>query len=201
MRFDYIVADPPWALSDSLSMDKTKRGASDHYPLLTTSELCKLDVKSLAAEDGCALALWIVGSMLDDGVEVMKAWGFKQKQIYVWVKTKKKKNKIMDVSECLAFGMGRTFRQTHELCLIGINNTKVYKKLQNKSQRSVCFDEVKKHSAKPEHLQNSLELMFGKESAKLEIFARRQRDGWLSIGNEVCAGQDIRDTVPELIKL
>ena len=96
----------------------------------------------------------------------------------------------------LAFGMGRLFRQTHEICLIGTSNNKIYKLLENKSQRSVCFAENLKHSAKPEALQNSLEIMFPK-AEKLEMFARRTRSGWTCLGNEI-DGQDIRDA---LIKL
>ncbi len=94
--------------------------------------------------------------------------------------------------------MGRLFRQTHEICLIGTNNNKIYKKLKNKSQRSVSFGENLKHSAKPEHLQNSLDEMFpGTE--KLEMFARRHRKDWLCVGNEICNGEDIRDSLKNLI--
>ena len=90
----------------------------------------------------------------------------------------------------LSFGMGRLFRQTHEICLIGINNTKIYKHLENKSQRSVCFKNNAGHSIKPESLQNSLDLMFPKAN-KLEMFARRKRENWTNIGHNVLDGEDI----------
>lgn len=95
-----------------------------------------------------------------------------------------------DINNVLSFYMGRLFRQTHEVALIGINNKNIYKKLQNKSQRSVSFEENLKHSVKPEHLQDALELMFAGQ--KTEIFARRKRSGWICLGNEVCNGEDIR---------
>lgn len=102
------------------------------------------------------------------------------------------------LKDTLAFGMGRLFRQTHEFCLIGINNKKIYKHLNNKSQRSISFGENLKHSAKPEHLQDSLDIMFpgGK---KLELFARRVRPNWTCLGNEVCNGEDITVSLAKLI--
>jgi N6-adenosine-specific RNA methylase IME4 len=105
--------------------------------------------------------------------------------------------KELSLDNVLAFGMGRLFRQTHEICLIGTSNNKIYKQLANKSQRSVCFAENLKHSAKPETLQDSLEIMFPK-SDKLELFARRVRPDWTCLGNEVCYGEDIRDSLANL---
>lgn len=108
------------------------------------------------------------------------------------------------LQEALAFGMGRLFRQTHEICLIGINNTKIYKQLQNKSQRSVSFAENLKHSAKPEALQNSLETMFPNLTGlKVELFARRQKSGWLCLGNQspISMQEDIIVSLNKLQKI
>lgn len=228
MKFNIIVSDCPWMLDDSLTMSNTPRGAKANYPLLDTNELCKLKVKEISDPDGCILVLWALGSMLEDAMKVMKSWGFKQKQIFVWVKTKKqpleklkkniRKNKKLsgsdlisklesevdsfNLNETLAFGMGRLFRQTHELCLIGINSTKIYKKLKNKSQRSVSFSGATKHSVKPNDLQDYIDLMFpDKNLNKLEMFARRTRPDWYVIGNEVCSGEDIRDSINRLINM
>lgn len=99
------------------------------------------------------------------------------------------------LEEELAFGMGRLFRQCHEICLIGTRG-KIYTQLANKSQRSVGFAENLKHSAKPEGLQDSLETMFPK-ARKLELFARRLRPGWTCLGNEI-DGKDIRDALADL---
>lgn len=106
-------------------------------------------------------------------------------------------NRPIDFNDILSFGMGRLFRQTHEICLIGTSNNKIYKKLDNKSQRSVSFGENLKHSAKPEHLQTSLEVMFP-NTEKLELFARRIRPNWVCLGNEVCNGEDIAVSLAKL---
>jgi N6-adenosine-specific RNA methylase IME4 len=240
-KFQVIVADPAWSFQDSLKMSDVARGAQANYNTMTISQIKGMPVKDIADPNGAILALWVPSSLLQEGLDVMKAWGFKHKQTYVWVKVKKEpfseeykelkkrlsssikylfdhtfpkgelKKHITGVSmmgagklcflkldKILAFGMGRLFRQTHEICLIGTSNNKIYKKLSNKSQRSVSFGENLKHSAKPEHLQDSLEIMFP-DTEKLELFARRLRPGWKCLGNEVCNGEDIYDSLAKLI--
>lgn len=102
----------------------------------------------------------------------------------------------------LQFNMGRLFRQTHEIALIGINNNGIYKKLMNRSQRSVSFASNLKHSAKPEALQDALELMFPLNDGNkyLEMFARRQRDNWICLGNEIGIKEDIKTSLDRMIK-
>lgn len=103
-----------------------------------------------------------------------------------------------DLNDCLNFFMGRLFRQTHEIALVG-KRGKVYDKLENKAQRSVLLDINLKHSAKPEGLQDRLEIMFPKAN-RLELFARRVRLGWETVGLECPAtlGEDIRDSIKRL---
>jgi N6-adenosine-specific RNA methylase IME4 len=101
-----------------------------------------------------------------------------------------------DLHKILGFNMGRLFRQTHEICLIGTNNNKIYKKLQNRSQRSVSFAPNLGHSTKPEHLQDSLDIMFP-DVEKLELFARRIRPNWTCLGNAI-DGLDIREALNQL---
>ena len=186
-----IVSDPPWSFDDSLSMTTTPRGAEANYATMTNADITALRVKELADPAGCVLALWCPSSLLQTGLDVMKVWGFEQKQTYIWTKTKKVplvevmmdvkrlcpilpvvmeiratlhktfdgKIAIADIvreamqsfsmNDVLAFGMGRIFRQTHEVCLIGINKTGIYKRLENKSQRSVSLAEKLGHSTKP----------------------------------------------------
>jgi N6-adenosine-specific RNA methylase IME4 len=229
MKFDVIVADCPWAFSDKLKMSDVARGASSNYATMTISDIQRLAVKDICNPDGAVLCLWVPSSLLQEGLDTMKAWGFKHKQTYIWVKSKKNKTLTREMrrgvlqlvkkvgrkalkldgkpmtfrdfdfvldATMLAFGMGRLFIQCHEICLIGVSGKKLYKQLENKSQRSVCFAENLKHSAKPEHLQDSLEIMFPK-SQKLEMFARRVRSDWTCLGNEI-DGDDIRVALAKL---
>jgi N6-adenosine-specific RNA methylase IME4 len=200
-KFRVIVADPPWSFGDLLRMSKVKRGAKSQYSTMTMSKIEQMPVQATCHPDGAVLCLWVPGSLLREGLDVMKAWGFSHKQTYVWVKIKKhapyKRYAHSPPQDQLAFGMGRLFRQTHELCLVGISSSKIYKQLKNKSQRSVSFGENLKHSSKPDDLQKSLEVMFPK-ARKLELFARRIRPGWTCLGNEVCNGEDIYVSLSKL---
>jgi N6-adenosine-specific RNA methylase IME4 len=194
--FSCIVADPPFGFDGVIDMTDTPRGAAANYPTMDMEAIKNLDVASLADPKGCLLALWVPSSMLFDGLDIMKSWGFRQTQTYIWAKIKKDTS---DFPNVLTFGLGRIFRQSHEICLIGINNTGLYKKIANKSQRSLSFGENIKHSSKPEHLQDSIDLMFP-EHAKIELFARRQRPGWICVGNQApeTEGEDIRDSLARL---
>lgn len=232
--FDVIVIDPPFSFADHLQMSDVKRGSLSQYSTLSIEEIKSLPIKDVSNPDGALLALWVPSALLNDGLEIMKTWGFEQKQTYVWVKSKvepfkdlydsikelpilkeelsKKtiKNTIEEIKkECnlqlnnfLQFGMGRLFRNCHEICLIGINNNGIYKKLQDKSQRTISFAPSLKHSQKPEHLQASLEKMFP-DAKYLEVFARRQRDGWLCIGNEnyMTKNENITISLKKLIEI
>lgn len=232
-KFEVVVSDPPWSFSDKLKMENVKRGAEANYKTLSIEDIKNLPVKDIVA-DNAILVLWVPSSLLQEGLDVMNAWGFKQKQTHVWVKTKKEPlshlskqlkpptkkaykasdNKLslvhsaflsclqcirgIKIDSILAFGMGRIFRQTHELAIIGTRG-KVSHMLKNKSQRSVHFGPVTKHSAKPEDLQDMLEIMYP-NTKKLEMFARRSKRGWVCLGNQSpeSEGVDIRDAIDQL---
>jgi N6-adenosine-specific RNA methylase IME4 len=238
VKFNVIVADMPWSFTDSLTMSDIKRGSESQYKTLSIDSMKGIPVSDIAADDSI-LALWVVGSQLQAGLDIMESWGFRQTQTWVWVKTKKNPLgkllkdiidklligfcgstkdkerelniqtsivdsfaviedalKSFDLHNILNFNMGRLFRQTHEICLIGVRG-KIYSKLKNKSQRSVCFDAPKKHSTKTEYLQDRLEIMFG-DVNYLELFARRQRPGWECVGNEMTLSEDIFDSIKRL---
>ena len=227
-KFRVLDVDPPWSFGDDLTMSETKRGSSSNYDTLTLDDLKKLPVQEICEEDAI-LILWCPSSLLSEGLEVMSAWGFRQTQTHIWVKTKKAPLRKLAIElvlafkqlgadeskanfsglakeilgkfrlrKVLAFGMGRLFRQTHELALVGIRG-KIYQHLENKSQRSVHFFPTTKHSTKPEALQDMLEKMFP-NGKRLEMFARRDRPGWTCVGMECpsTVGEDIRDSINRL---
>lgn len=188
--FQVIVADPPWSFSDKLTMSATKRGADANYKgVLSLQDICDLPVYRLADYDAL-LHLWVPSSMLEDGIAVVKAWGFKVSGTTAWCKTTKDEKR-------LAFGMGHLFRQAHEITIEGRRGA-IVKECKNKSQRSAYLAPNKRHSQKPENLQDSLDLMFP-TGKKLELFARRVRPGWTCLGNEI-NGKDIRDELRGMLR-
>lgn len=230
MRSNVIVCDAPFAFSDKLAMSKVKRGSAAQYKnTMSIEELKKLDVANLSAPDAL-LAFWVPSSLIKEGIEVIESWGFRLVQTWVWVKTKnesleelkkalRKKSKKSQISiteindiidnfnlnSVLTMKMGRTFRQTHEIVLIGVKG-KINSKIVNRSQRSVDLSPLVsrngvQHSAKPEILQERLEMLFGENIQNpVELFARRVRPGWSAIGNEVEPPEDITVGIARLIK-
>lgn len=229
-KFQIVVADCPWSFKDSLKMPGPKRSAQANYDTMTMQKIREMPVEKVCDPAGTVLCLWVPSSLLQDGLDTMKTWGFTHKQTYIWVKTKKhkfdrftkwiKKNVLkckqiaydkfsydraiksiienlpqVNLLDELTLGMGHIFRQSHEICLIGTLG-KVQSQIVNRSQRSVSFAENLRHSAKPNDLQKSLELMFPAAN-KLELFARRVRPGWTCLGNEI-DGKDIYDALADL---
>lgn len=88
-KFSVIVADCPWPFKDSLKMSDVKRGAQANYDTMTMQQIREMPVTEACDPDGAVLCLWVPGSLLQDGLDTMKAWGFDHKQTYVWVKIKK----------------------------------------------------------------------------------------------------------------
>lgn len=185
-RFRVIVADPPWRFGDRLTMSKTKRGADANYATMSLVELLALGplVSEVAAQDAI-LALWTPSSMMLDGCVIGKAWGFgaQPKTVYTWVKQSPETGR-------LAFGMGHTFRGCTEHALI-FKRGKIRPEVRNR--RNVCIHPGLPHSQKPEALQDDLDAMFP-DGDRLEVFARRQRPGWVCTGLE-CDGMDVRDAL------
>lgn len=219
MKYNIIVADPPWRYSDKLKQSRVKRGAGSHYAEMDNNAIVELDVQSIAAKNA-VLALWCTSSHIPCGIQAVEAWGFEYKQMCSWVKTKKsafdklikqcKKNPAesktfiaeYDLNDSIKMNMGRIFRLSQEFIIIGTRGN-VQPLIKNKSQLSVMMycPAGLKHSEKPELLQDRLEAIFpSKRLKRLEMFARRVRPGWECVGNE-CAdsrGEDIRDSLLRL---
>jgi len=228
MKFNIIVADPPYSFGDKLSMSDVKRGADAQYATMPVDKIKEIPVNELAADDAL-LVLWVPSSMLQDGLDIMKNWGFEQRQSVIWVKTKQEPLKDItlfikqafklgninldtfeniaayiknfDLNSALGFNMGRIFRNCHEIVLIGIRGN-IYKLLKNKAQRTVIVDGAKFHSAKTEILQDRLDIMFsGDDILKLELFARRQRPGYTCVGLEMPLSESVLVSIERLKSL
>lgn len=166
-KYQTIYADPPW---NEQGGGKIKRGADRHYPLMKTEEIVNLPIQAYI-DDNAHLYLWVTNSFLEDGLKVMKAWGFKYKTTITWVKDR--------------FGLGQYFRGQTEHCLFGVRGMVPYKTLEGKRQQGVTFVQAPrtKHSSKPKEMREMIEKVSG--GNRLELFAREKTDGWDVWGNEV----------------
>lgn len=175
--FSVLCADPPWPFEDNLP--GKKRGAARNYPCMSISEIMRFPLPELASN--ATLFLWRVASMQQEALDVIKAWDFTLKSEIVWLKKTSNGERW--------FGMGRTVRAEHEVCLIA---TRGRPKTVSKSVRSTFVTDLDvcglsaragRHSEKPEEFYSVVEQL--REGPYVELFARRQRAGWTCLGNEV----------------
>ena len=161
-KFGTIYADPPWNYSDQ----NTRAATSNHYVTMNPGDICRLPVRDLAA-DNCHLHLWATASFLPDGLEVLKAWGFRYVTNFVWVKRQ--------------MGIGHYWRMSHEHLLLGVRGRM---SARNRSQWSWMLHDRLQHSEKPEQVRKSVELL--STGPYLELFGRRVvRGGWTVFGNQI----------------
>lgn len=201
-RYGVVVADPPWAFQDRLTMSDVKRGAASQYATLTVAELQRLPINLLAA-DPSVLALWCPAALVPDGLAVLQAWSFDYKGVFTWVKTTRSgvaagsDAEEIPADASLAFGMGRQFRAATEHALLGTRGIPGPVPAP-KSERNVILHPALPHSQKPEGLQDALDRMYP-GARRLELFARRVRPGWVCVGDECpeTMGVDIREWAPE----
>jgi len=173
-KYQVIYADPPWKHNARYRSKTCTRGPL-HYPRMCNRDIANLPVGKIAALDS-VLFLWVTDGHLDDGITVMKSWGFKYITVgFVWVKIFKSGKPVKIETPW--------FLKTTELCLFGTRG-RPHKLLATRSTRSLVVEIRTTHSTKPESVRKRIESMFPITS-KIELFARKKSPGWDVWGNEV----------------
>lgn len=164
-----IMADPPW---QERGGGRVKRGADRHYGLLSTPEIVKVMVRSpkWAPAPDCHLWLWVTNNYLEDGLGVMEALGFRYVTNAVWCKDK--------------IGLGQYLRGQHELLLFGVRGRLAGL---SRARSTVIFAPRTEHSRKPDQAYELAEAV--SPGPRLEMFARRGREGWDSWGDQAPAAE------------
>ena len=172
-KYATILADPPWDINQ-----KGRYGAENHYDLMPLSRIKAMPVADLC-EENAHLWLWIPNGLLQEGLDVMKAWGFTYRSPFYWVK-----NRI---------GLGQYLRNASELMLFG---TRGKAPVQFRSQPNWGFFPVQDHSHKPEEVYSIIRRV--SPGPYLELFARRPEPAFDHWGNEIPSDIVIPDyPVPE----
>jgi len=161
-KYQVIYADPPWQYDNS----GFTNSAESQYPTMKTADICKLQISDLSDETSI-LFLWATNPLLLDALRVMKAWGFEYKTNIAWIKDRGR-------------GYSWYVKSKHELLLVGTKKETPHPATKPDS----CFeaDRGDVHSRKPEIAYEIIESMY--PGKKIELFARINRDGWDSWGNE-----------------
>lgn len=156
-----VLADVPFAFNNQT----TRAASSTHYSVMTAEELKSFRFSH--DESSCLLLFWAWNSLLIECLDIVKAWGFIYRTNIVWIKPH--------------MGLGNYVRSAHELILLA---TKGKLKLPLSTRHISWFiAETREHSRKPE-MQYDIAEILGKPPY-LELFARRPRPGWTSIGDEI----------------
>lgn len=170
-HYGVILADPPW------NHDAWERGGtrhpSRHYGVLNADEMAKWPLAEFASE-ACALFCWACYPLLYQGMVAVEAWGFQFRTVaFTWVK-------INPQAGSLAWGCGAWTRANPEPCLLA---TRGAPKRLHADVHSVIIAPRREHSRKPDEVYERIERLV--PGPYLELFARQERPGWDSFGNEV----------------
>lgn len=186
--FRCILADPPWhfrAWAHYALGFKSSRDPQRHYRVLGIDDICALPVKKAASPDA-HLFLWATGPCLPNAFAVIEAWGFRYSGVaFVWVKLKRHFNaaqlRVLPLAEGdLHVGLGLTTRKNAEFCLLARRGKA---RREAKDVREIILAPVREHSRKPDDVYPRIERYC--VGPRLELFARQQRPGWTSWGDQV----------------
>jgi N6-adenosine-specific RNA methylase IME4 len=198
-----IYADPPWLHSGGKNGAKgwSKTVAADaHYPLMRTPAIMALGdlVTPRCHPDGAHLYLWAINNLLPEAFRVMEAWGFRYVTTITWVKAEvvQADGRLITLAPAVVKqphvtlnlgkkGIGKYHRGQTEHLLFGVRGRLPYRRLEGKIQQgeTLIIAPRGRHSAKPDEAYGLIEHV--SRGPGLELFARRERKGWDSWGNEL----------------
>ncbi len=186
--FAAILADPPWPYDSPRALVGNGGRGSDggkaaqiiqadvkqHYETMTLDQIKAL---SIPARDDCLLFMWVTNPFLADGSgsDVVRAWGFTPKTVLTWAK-------VQADGKTPSMKTGHWFRSASEHIIFA---TRGRTKRPDKWPALPTWKPVPRlpHSVKPDIFHTWLEQACA--GPYLELFARRERFGWSSWGNQL----------------
>jgi N6-adenosine-specific RNA methylase IME4 len=166
-RYRTVYIDPPWRYRD----EGCDGAAARHYPTMSLEELSALQVPTLAHEDGAHFWLWTTSPMVRDKTihRVLEAWGLGWTSELYWNKAR--------------LLTGRWLRGQVEILVLAVAGG-----LPRLAADVPNYLEAPpgRHSEKPEAVYEILERF--SPAPRVELFARRARQGWDRWGLECATG-------------
>lgn len=177
VRYQVIIADPPWAYRVGGGVHGD---VDEQYTVMPYASIAAIPVREFAA-DNAVLAMWGTWPKLNEGVALMAAWGFEYVTGFPWVKT-------MPAAGTIRRGIGFWTMSASELVLIGRRGepkkagkpAPVMGLLIGEDRQ--FYAPAREHSRKPYGIHDWLAEMFN--GPYLELFARRERPGWSTWGGD-----------------
>jgi N6-adenosine-specific RNA methylase IME4 len=180
-KFSTILVDPPWRFQNRTGKMAPEHRRLNRYETMQLDDIKRMPVAA-HAEKPCHLYTWCPNALLQEGLEVMDAWGFKYKTNLVWYKIRKDGGPD-------GRGVGFYFRNVTEMILFGVRGSM---RTLDPGRRQVNMIATRKreHSRKPTETYGLIERC--SPGPYLEIFAREPAPGWTSWGNEVDTYEEAR---------
>lgn len=167
-KYQCIVIDPPWPMQKIERSERPDQGVRLDYPVMSLEDIADealVPVRTLAADD-CHMYLWVTHKFLPAGLDLLEAWGFNYQCVMTW----RKNVGITPFS----------WMYDTEHVLFGRRGNLP---LQRMGLRLSFEAPVQGHSVKPDvFYERVIEATPG---PRVEMFARRDRNGFTAWGNEV----------------
>ena len=175
-RYDLILADPPWKQTKGgkKSVRPISSGTELDYPVCSLEEIKEhlRQATDLASGDNVILFLWTIDKYLFEAQQIAESLGYKLHARMIW-------NKVTGIPAAF------TVRYGHEYLLYMYKGKLIPVATEERGKIHTVFTEqVQKHSQKPEISYEIIERLYP-NLKKLEMYARKQRDGWDAFGNEL----------------
>ena len=180
-KYQIIYADPPWSYYNDNNAKPNcttiKGMRRPPYRVMGSEDIAKLPVNKIADEN-CILFIWTTDYHLNKCLEVIKKWGFEYKTIgFAWQKLTKQNKPV-------CFMGAYTMKSGIELCLLATKGKDAHKLVKKHNIRALVESPREHHSKKPDEVRNRIVELLG-NLPRIELFARRKREGWSVWGNEV----------------
>ena len=171
-KYQIIYCDPAWDYRDKAKAGK--RGSSFKYDVMKVQDIMRLPVWDIADND-CVLFMWATAPLMQDALDVIKAWDFTYKTFaFVWTKRQKTSSKY-------AVGMGNYSKSNAEYVLVA---TRGHPKVINDTVKQIIVDTPRRrHSQKPDRVRTDIVKMYG-DVSRIELFARSKVHLWDVWGND-----------------
>lgn len=174
-EYGLIMADPPWEMKKGgkKSVRPHSSGGNLDYPTMTLDHIKEhLQIATDHTENDSVLFLWTIEKYLIQAQQIAEEIGWKLHARMIW-------NKVTGIPASF------DIRFRHEYLLYMYKGKLIPVETNERGKiHSVFTEQVKKHSQKPEIAYQIIERLYPKLN-KLEMYARHERSGWDSFGNEV----------------
>ena len=147
--FGTIYADPPWRFSNRTGKMAPEHKRLHRYPTMSFEEIAELPVARIAKQQS-HLYLWVPNALIQEGLEVMKRWGFTYKTNIIWYKVRKDGGPDRR-------GVGFYFRNVTEVCLFGIRGKNIRTRQAGRTMPNILVHPKTFHSRKPSAMYDIIE--------------------------------------------